>query len=87
MLCKVFKRFALGAGQEVIVQGDPLMYMFFIEEGYVDILMDGQLFTTLGPGQHFGEAALLYFTPLPRVRPFCTLDLGSSARTYQPGGV
>jgi MFS family permease len=51
------------AGQAVFSQGDVGDRYFVIESGEVDVLGDGVRVTTLGPGEGFGEIALLRDTP------------------------
>ena len=47
------------AGQVVFHQGDVGDHYFVIESGEADVIGDGQVVATLGPGQGFGEIALL----------------------------
>ena len=47
------------AGQAVFHQGDPADRFYVIETGAADVVGDGRLVTTLGPGEGFGEIALL----------------------------
>ncbi len=47
------------AGQAVFHQGDPADRFYVIETGAADVVWDGHLITTLGPGDGFGEIALL----------------------------
>jgi predicted MFS family arabinose efflux permease len=47
------------AGQAVFHQGDPADRFYVIEAGAADVVGDGRLVTTLGPGDGFGEIALL----------------------------
>ncbi len=47
------------AGHVVFRQGDVGDYYFVIESGEADVIRDGQLVATLGPGLGFGEIALL----------------------------
>ena len=47
------------AGQAVFHQGDPADRFYVIETGAADVVGDGRLVTTLGPGDGFGEIALL----------------------------
>ena len=51
------------AGQAVFRQGDPADRFYVIETGAVDVVGDGRLVTTLGPGDGFGEIALLRRVP------------------------
>ena len=46
-------------GQPVFRQGDPADRFYVIETGTADVIGDGRLVTTLGPGEGFGEIALL----------------------------
>ena len=46
-------------GQAVFRQGDPADRFYVIESGTVDVIGDGHLITTLGPGEGFGEIGLL----------------------------
>jgi predicted MFS family arabinose efflux permease len=51
------------AGQAVFRQGDPADRFYVIETGAADVVGDGHLVTTLGPGDGFGEIALLRRVP------------------------
>ena len=51
------------AGQAVFHQGDPADRFYIIETGAADVVGDGHLITTLGPGDGFGEIALLRRVP------------------------
>jgi MFS family permease len=51
------------AGQAVFRQGDPADRFYVIEKGSADVIGDGHLVTTLGPGEGFGEIALLRRVP------------------------
>jgi MFS family permease len=51
------------AGQAVFRQGDPADRFYVIETGTADVVGDGRLVTTLGPGDGFGEIALLRRVP------------------------
>ena len=50
-------------GTEVISQGDVGDRYFVIDEGEVDVFVDGEMVTHLGPGEAFGELALLRDAP------------------------
>jgi CRP-like cAMP-binding protein len=53
------------AGTELVRQDDPhARRLFILEDGIADVLVDGWLVSTLGPGSSFGEKALL--RPVPR---------------------
>ena len=49
----------LRAGGLVFEQGDPGDRFYVVETGRVDVVGDGQVVTSLGPGEGFGEIALL----------------------------
>ena len=51
------------AGQRVFHQGDPADRFYVIETGQADVVGDGRLITNLGPGDGFGEIALLRRVP------------------------
>ncbi|MEZ4449487.1 MAG: serine/threonine-protein kinase [Nannocystaceae bacterium] len=46
-------------GQTIFSQNDPGDALFVLLDGYVDILRDGAVINTLGPGECFGEIAVL----------------------------
>lgn len=48
-----------GAGSEILRQGEPGREMFFILAGRVKVYRGGVAVDELGPGDHFGEIALL----------------------------
>ncbi|HEV7665587.1 MAG TPA: cyclic nucleotide-binding domain-containing protein, partial [Chloroflexota bacterium] len=49
----------VAAGEEVIRQGEPGDCLYLIGRGAVEVVVDGQPQTRLGPGEYFGERALL----------------------------
>ncbi len=56
------KEFAAGA--TIFAQGDaPAGKMFVLQEGSVDIVIDGKRCDTLGPGMLFGEMGLIDNNP------------------------
>jgi MFS family permease len=64
------------AGQAVFRQGDPADRFYVIETGAADVVGDGRLVTSLGPGDGFGEIALLRRVPrTATVRAATDLDL------------
>ena len=54
---------AMASGAEVVRQGDPGNSFFVVGSGRVDILKNGRLDAQLGPGNFFGEIALLHGSP------------------------
>jgi CRP-like cAMP-binding protein len=47
------------AGKEVVTQGKGGVAFFMIIEGTATVVVDGEERRTLGPGDHFGEIALI----------------------------
>jgi MFS family permease len=54
-------RFA--AGDSILRQGEPGDRFYVIETGEVEVVEDGRLVRSEGPGEHFGEIALLRDVP------------------------
>jgi CRP-like cAMP-binding protein len=52
-----------GAGEPVINQGEAGTCFYLVARGSVEVVHDGQLVTVLGPGDGFGEIALLSERP------------------------
>jgi CRP-like cAMP-binding protein/Zn-dependent protease len=50
-------------GQVIVAQGERGDAFYAIRSGHVDVIRDGQHVTQLGPGDHFGEVALLNDQP------------------------
>jgi MFS family permease len=67
----------VSARQVVIHQGDPGDRFYLIEKGRADVVGDGRLVTTLGPGEGFGEIALLR-----RVRRTATVQAATDLKLY-----
>jgi MFS family permease len=62
-LARAVETIEVRAGQTVFRQGDGGDHFYVIEAGSADVVGDGQLITTLGPGNGFGEIALLRHVP------------------------
>jgi MFS family permease len=54
---------AAGAGEDVIVQGERGDRFFLIEQGEVEVFENGAFRRNEGPGESFGEIALLHDVP------------------------
>jgi Cyclic nucleotide-binding domain/Major Facilitator Superfamily len=67
----------VSARQVVIHQGDPGDRFYLIEKGRADVVGEGRLVTTLGPGEGFGEIALLR-----RVRRTATVQAATDLKLY-----
>ncbi|XP_038223281.1 cAMP-dependent protein kinase type I regulatory subunit isoform X2 [Zerene cesonia] len=50
-------------GETVIQQGDEGDNFYIIDSGEVEVLVNGEVVTTIGEGGSFGELALIYGTP------------------------
>lgn len=62
-LARSLHEVAFGVGERVVTQGEPGDCYYLIESGRVEIVHDGHRETTLGPGDGFGEIALLSNRP------------------------
>jgi CRP-like cAMP-binding protein len=54
---------SFAAGATIFSAGDPGTFMYVIVEGEVDLHIGGDLVETLGPGEPFGEMALIEHAP------------------------
>jgi CRP-like cAMP-binding protein len=59
MLARVVDEFEAPAGQTLLIQGDYGYEFMVIEQGTVDVVRDGETIDTMGPGDFFGELAVL----------------------------
>lgn len=50
----------VGAGEDVIVEGDPGDFFYVLESGQAEVVQHGRSVARLGPGASFGEEALLH---------------------------
>ncbi len=62
-LASQLERLRVDQGEEVVRQGEPGELFYVIEEGEVEVHEDGALARVEGPGDHFGEIALLRDVP------------------------
>jgi CRP-like cAMP-binding protein len=53
------KEVSYPAGREIVTQGTGGVGFFVVSEGRAKVVVDGNEVSTLGPGDHFGEVALL----------------------------
>jgi CRP/FNR family transcriptional regulator, cyclic AMP receptor protein len=58
-IASVFKERRFSDGETVIQQGSGAAAFFVIDSGEARVLVDGRERRTLGPGDHFGEMALI----------------------------
>lgn len=47
------------SGSDIVKQGEPGVGFFLIAEGRVDVARDGKRLRSMGPGEFFGEMALM----------------------------
>ena len=62
-LARGLEPFSVPAGRVIFNQGESADCFSVIEEGAADVIGDGRLISTLGPGDGFGEIALLRRVP------------------------
>ncbi len=62
-LASRLERIGVSAGRDVFRQGDPGDRFYVVAAGEVEVLIDGRSTDILGPGEYFGEIALLRDIP------------------------
>ena len=63
MLVDAMESFEMSSGDNVIEQGDMGDFFYVVKEGFLRCIKDGAEIGTVGPGEVFGELALLYDCP------------------------
>jgi CRP-like cAMP-binding protein len=58
-IASAMKQRTFSAGQEIAVEGESGVGFFVIEDGQAKVTVRGQDRRTLGPGDYFGEVALI----------------------------
>jgi len=58
-ICGRFEARQVKAGTNLTTEGAPGYSFFVIENGNVDVEQDGTVVNTLGPGDYFGETAII----------------------------
>eukprot|EP00899_Mesostigma_viride_P009344 jgi/Mesvir1/18410/Mv14283-RA.3 len=71
-ICRLLELRIVKAGQAVFRQGDVGDRMYIILSGHVSVIQDGQVITHLGPGDQFGEVALM--KSIPRTATITCMD-------------
>jgi CRP-like cAMP-binding protein len=59
MLARILDEFSAPAGTTLVSEGDYGYEFMVLEEGTVDVIRHGELIDTMGPGDFFGELAVL----------------------------
>ena len=58
-IARIVDELQVESGRVLMSQGDAGQEAFVIEEGTADVVRDGQLLATVGPGSYVGELALI----------------------------
>jgi CRP-like cAMP-binding protein len=59
MLARIADEFSASSGTTLVSEGDFGYEFMVIEEGTVDVVRSGERISTMGPGDFFGELAVL----------------------------
>jgi MFS family permease len=62
-LARSLVRVPAAAGSEIMRQGEVGDRFYLVDKGDMDVRIDGEVVSSLGPGDHFGEIALLRDVP------------------------
>jgi CRP-like cAMP-binding protein len=76
-IASAMKQRTFSAGQQIAVEGESGVGFFVIEEGRAEVTVEGKQRRTLGPGDYFGEVALI--TQGPRT---ATVTADTDLKTY-----
>jgi CRP/FNR family transcriptional regulator, cyclic AMP receptor protein len=76
-IASAMKQRTFSAGQQIAVEGQSGVGFFVIEEGQAKVTVEGAERRTLGPGDYFGEVALI--TQGPRT---ATVTADTDLKTY-----
>ena len=76
-IASAMKPRTFSAGQQVAVEGESGVGFFVIEDGQAKVTVEGEDRRTLGPGEYFGEVALI--TQGPRT---ATVTAETDLKTY-----
>jgi CRP/FNR family transcriptional regulator, cyclic AMP receptor protein len=76
-IASAMKPRTFSAGQEIAVEGQSGVGFFVIEDGQAKVTVEGEERRTLGPGDYFGEVALI--TQGPRT---ATVTADTDLKTY-----
>jgi CRP/FNR family cyclic AMP-dependent transcriptional regulator len=58
-LARLADEVTASSGEVILHQGDPGYEFMMLEEGRADVVVDGERINTMGPGDCFGELAVL----------------------------
>jgi cAMP-dependent protein kinase regulator len=58
-LARLADELTAGAGETLVVQGDPGYEFMMLEDGQADVIQDGRCINVMRPGDCFGELATL----------------------------
>ncbi|MCW3032727.1 MAG: family transcriptional regulator, cyclic receptor protein [Solirubrobacteraceae bacterium] len=58
-LADSMREHSVAAGKAIVTQGDGAIAFFVLLDGNATVTVDGKVRRTLGPGDHFGEIALV----------------------------